>query len=112
MTMPLPEITLVILLFVLQVFVFLCVLEMAYMQNLGLASVSAGKESACTAGDLGSIPGLGRSLGEGKDYPLQCSGLEKSMDCIVHGVAKSWTRLSDLHFHFTLSGRCSAPVCL
>ena len=47
---------------------------------------------------LGSIPGLGRSPGEGKGYPLQYSGLENSMDCIVHGVAKSWTRLSDFHF--------------
>ena len=47
---------------------------------------SAGKESTCNAGDLGSIPGLGRSPGEGKGYPLQYSGLENSMDCIVHGV--------------------------
>ena len=53
---------------------------------------------ACNVGDLGSIPGLGRSPGEGKGYPLQYSGLENSMDCIVHGVAKSWTRLSDFHF--------------
>ena len=52
---------------------------------------SAGKESACNAGDLGSIPGLGRSLGEGKGYPLQYSGLENSMDFIVLGVAKSRT---------------------
>ena len=49
-------------------------------------------------GDLGSIPRLGRSPGEGKGYSLQYSGLENSMDSIVHGVAKSWTRLSDLHF--------------
>ena len=48
-----------------------------------------GKESACNAGDLGSIHGLGRSPGEGKGYPLQYSGLENSMDCIVHGVAKN-----------------------
>ena len=59
---------------------------------------SAGKESACSAGDLGSIPGLGRSPGEGKGYPLLYSGLENSMDCIVHGVAKSQTQLSALHF--------------
>ena len=52
---------------------------------------SAGKESACNAGDLGSIAGLGRSPGEGKGYPLQYAGLENSIDCIVHGVAKSWT---------------------
>ena len=50
-------------------------------------------------GDLGSIPWLGRSPGEGKDNPLQYSGLENSMDSSVHGVAKSWTRLSDFHFH-------------
>ena len=52
----------------------------------------AGKESVCNAGDLGSIPGLGRSLGEGNGYPLQNSGLENSMDCIVRGVAKSQTQ--------------------
>ena len=46
-------------------------------------------------GDLGSIPGLGRFPGEGKDYPLQYSGLENPMDCIVLGVTKSQTRLSD-----------------
>ena len=44
-----------------------------------------------------SLSGLGRSLGEGKGYPLQYSGLENSMDCIVHGVAKSQTLLSDFH---------------
>ena len=61
---------------------------------------SAGKKSACNEGDLGSIPGSGRSPGEGKGYPLQYSGLENSMDYIyiVHGVAKSWTQLSDFHF--------------
>ena len=60
---------------------------------------SAGKESARNAEDLGSIPGLGRSLG-GKGYPylLQYSGLENSMGCIVHGIEKSWTQLSDFHF--------------
>ena len=51
-------------------------------------------------GDLGSIPGLGRSPGEGKGYPLQYSGLKDSMDSIVHGVAKSRTQLSNFHFHF------------
>ena len=56
---------------------------------------SAGKESACNAGDLSLIPELGRFPGEGKGYPLQYSGLENPMDCIVHGVAKSWT---DFHF--------------
>ena len=66
----------------------------------GFPDSSVGKESTYNAGDPGSIPGLGRSPGEGKGYPLQYSGLENSMDCIVHGVAKSRPRLSDLHFHF------------
>ena len=56
----------------------------------------AGKESSCSAGDLGLIPGLGRSPGEGKGF-LQYSGLENSMNCIVHGVANSWIPLSDFH---------------
>ena len=68
---------------------------------LGFPPGSAGKESACDARDLGSIPGSGRSPGEGKGYPLQCSGLENSMDSVVSGVAKSWTRLSDFHLLFT-----------
>ena len=59
---------------------------------------SAGKESTCNVGGLGLIPGLGRSPGEGNGYPLQYSGLENSMDCIVHGFPKSQTRLSDFHF--------------
>ena len=50
---------------------------------------SVGKESACNAGDLGSIPGSGRSAREGKRYPFQYSGLENSMDYAVHGEAKS-----------------------
>ena len=58
---------------------------------LGFPYGSAGKESACNAGDLDLIPGLGRSPGEGKGYPLQYSGLENSMDRIVHGFAKSQT---------------------
>ena len=66
---------------------------------------SAGNESTCNAGDLGSIPGLGRSPGEGKGYPLQYSGLENSMDCVVHWVVKSPTWLSDFHFHFLPGSR-------
>ena len=58
---------------------------------LGFPCGSAGKKSTCNAGDPGSIPGLGKSPGEGKGYPLQYSGLENSMDCIVNGVAKSQT---------------------
>ena len=56
---------------------------------MGFPGGSAGKESACNAGDLGLIPGLGRSPAEGKGYPLQYCGLENSMDCIVHRVTKS-----------------------
>ena len=58
---------------------------------MGFPGGSAGKESTCNEGDLGSIPGLGRSPGEGNSYPFQYSALENSMDCIVHGVTKSWT---------------------
>ena len=104
---------------------------------MGFPDSSVGKESTCKAGDPSSIPGSGRSAGEGvgyplqyswdslvaqlvknpsavwdlgsifgfgrspeegKGYPLQYSGLENSMDCIVHGVTESWTRLSDFHF--------------
>ena len=69
---------------------------------MGFPGGWAGKESICNAGDLGSIPELGRSPGEGKGYPLQYSGLENSIDYIVHGVAKSQTRLNDFHFHFQI----------
>ena len=66
---------------------------------LGFSYCSADKESACKAGDLGLIPELGRAPEEGKGYSLQYFGLENSMDCIVHGVVKNRTRLSDCHFH-------------
>ena len=72
----------------------------ATIMTMGFPGGSAGKESACNVGDLGSVLGLGKSPGEGKGYPLQYSALENSMDCIVHEVAKSWTQLSDFHFHF------------
>ena len=70
---------------------------------LGFPCGSAGKESTCNAGDLGLIYGLGRSPGEEKGYSLQHSGLENAMDCIVHGVAKRRTQLSDFHFLFPFS---------
>ena len=74
----------------------------------GFPCGSAGKESACTAGDLDSIPGLRRSPEEGKGYPLQYSGLENFMGCIVHGIAKS---LSDFHFSHSLKmSRASSLV--
>ena len=69
---------------------------------LGFPCGSAGKESAYDAGDLVSIPGSRRSPGEEKGYILQYSGLENSMDCIIHGITKSRTLLSDFHFHFHL----------
>ena len=70
--------------------------------SLGFPCGSAGKESAFNVGVVGSIPGLGRSPGEGKCYLLQYSGLENSVGCTVHGVTKSRTRLSDFHFHFAV----------
>ena len=73
------------------------VLYIIIIHKQGFPDRSVGKESACNEGDQGLIPGLGRSPGEGKGYPLQYSGLENSMDYIVHGVTKSQTRLSDFH---------------
>ena len=64
---------------------------------------SASKKSACNVGDLGLIPGLGRSPGERKGYPLQYSSLENSMDCIIHGVAESQIQLSNFHFYIQLT---------
>ena len=67
-----------------------------YNTNDGFPSSSDGKESACNAGDLGTIPGLGRSPGEGLGYPHHYSFLKNSVDrgtwqATVHGVANSWT---------------------
>ena len=85
---------------------FIIYLELRYISyvhkiHMGFPCGSAGKESACNVGDLGLIPGLERSPGEGKGYPLQYSGLENPMDQIVYGVAKSRTRLSNFHFQDT-----------
>ena len=85
-------------------------------------SVVVGKEPACKAGDLGLLPGLGRSPGEGKGYPLQYSGLENSMDCIVHGVTTEqfslslsfsvvWVKGPTSFFCMRYPG-CSSTVCL
>ena len=70
---------------------------------ISFAGSSADKESAYNAGDLGSIPGLGRSPGEGKGYPLQYSSLENYVDCVVHEVTKSQTGLSNFHFYCDLN---------
>ena len=68
---------------------------------------SAGKESTFNVGDLGLIPGLGRSPGERNGYPHQYSGLENSMNYTVQEITNSWTQLSD--FHFT-SGKTTRPL--
>ena len=66
-----------------------------FKDNVSLFNLcSAGKESACNAGDLGSVPRLGSFPGEGNGYALQYFGLENSMECTVHGVTKSQTQLS------------------
>ena len=82
-------------------FKFLVVLDHFYLKFLlYLPFWLCWYKSACNAIDLGLIPGLGRCPGEGNGYPLQYSGLENSIDCIVHGVTKSQTRLSDFHFYY------------
>ena len=80
----------------------LCVLWLLHCRQILYRFIhsSVGKESACSAGDPGSILGLGRSPGEGIGYPLQYSGLENSMNCRVSGATKSRTRLSNCHFLF------------
>ena len=67
--------------------------------SVGFPDSSVGKEFAWNARYPGLIPGSGRSSGEGKGYPLHYSGLENSMDCTFQEFPKSWTRLSDFHFH-------------
>ena len=74
-----------------------------FSSSSGFPHSSVGKESTCSAGDPGSIPGSGRSTGEGIGYPFQYSGLENSTDWIVLAVTKNQIRLSDFHFHFSLS---------
>ena len=83
-------------------YTFICAIYCLYILAIhlyfGYTNISWLYIYICNAGDLGSIPGLERSPGEGNRYPLQYSGLENSMDCIFHGVAKSQTWLSDFHF--------------
>ena len=71
----------------------------ASLMTFSFPDSSVGKESACNAGDLGSIPELGRSSGEGKGYSPKYSGLENSMHCIVHGGHKSQTQLATFTNH-------------
>ena len=79
---------------------------------MGFPCGSTGKESAYNAGDLASIPELGRYPIKGKGYPFQYSDLENSTDLIVHGVTKSWTWLRDFHFRFLTSNEyeCNCPM--
>ena len=79
---------------------------------MGFPYGSTGKESAYNAGDLASIPELGRYPTKGKGYPFQYSDLENSTDLIVHGVTKSWTWLRDFHFRFLTSNEyeCNCPM--
>ena len=79
---------------------------------MGFPCGLAGKESTCNAGDLGSVLGLGRSPGEGKGYPLQYSGLENSMEYIVHGVANwcFWTVLLEKTLESPLDCKEIQPV--
>ena len=75
---------------VVRFYFLLHIYDLIYHIIMGFPYGSVGKESACNVEDLGLIPGLGRSPGEGKGYPLQYSGLENTMDCLVHGVAESY----------------------
>ena len=75
--------------------------------EVGLEAAQHGLPSACNAGDLASIPRFRRASEEGNSYPLQYSGLVTSMDSVVHGVAKSWTQLSDLKYN--VRGLCKLP---
>ena len=79
---------------------------------VGFPTSSAGKESACSGGDLGSNPGLGRSPGDGKRHPLQYSDLENPMDYIVHGVTKSQTQLSDFRFLVYMCASVCVHMCV
>ena len=82
-------------------------------EDSGFPDSSVGKESTCSAGDPGLIPRLGRSPGEGNGYPLQYSGLETSMDCIVHGVTELDGTEWHFHFHWKDPTCCRAtkPMC-
>ena len=82
------------------IFIFILSLNIFNIFSQGFLDSSAGKESACNVGDLGSIPGLGRSPWEGNGYPLQYSGLENSMDCVIQGITKSQMWLSNFRFHW------------
>ena len=101
--------------FTLRVGVFLNLVHKIYKgfpgASEGFPGGPASKESACNIGDLDLIPGLGRCP-EGISCPLQYSGLENSMDCIVLRVTKSWTRLSDFHFSFLAVKWVFSPLIL
>ena len=77
---------------------------------MGFPSSSDGKESACDVADLGSIPGFGRAPGEGKSYLLQYSGLENSMDCIIHSLFKIFSTVSGAGEQLSKFLHLKAPV--
>ena len=77
---------------------------------LGFPDSSVGKESACSAGDSSSVPGSVRSTGGGIGYPLQHSGLENPMDCVVHGVANSLSLSFFLTSYLTTGGTRALTV--
>ena len=79
---------------------------------LGFPGGSVGKESACNVGDLGLFPGLGRSPGKLKNYPLQYSGLKNSMDCIVHGVQRVRHNWATFTFHEINQSTHTHILCL
>ena len=90
------------------------VTEKSNCEDSGFHGGWVGKESTCNARDVSSIPGLGRSPGEGNDYPHPCSCLENSMDrgawrAKVRGIAKSQTRLSGWHWHSGIYGWIKTP---
>ena len=106
-----PQIELILSLFFLLTFILkLFILFWHIADYRAFPGSSAGKESACRAGDLSSIPELGGSPGEGKAYPLPYSGLENSVDHIVNGVTKSRTQLNDFPFHSWLTMLWSSQV--
>ena len=85
---------------------------MLSLETFGFPCGSAGKESACNEGDLGLIPGLGRAPGKWKGYPLQYSSLQNSMHCIVHGVQKTQTQMSDFHFQLFNTISIKIPMAI
>ena len=101
-----PPVSISALIFIISSLLLILGLFVLFLVPWGCPCGSGGKESTCNGGDLGSIPGLGRSPGEWKGYPFQYSGLENFMDSIVHRVTKSRTRLSKFRFTLVIQLNC------